>query len=156
MWIDDRGAIKWIEQENSTVARLAADAILLSTMTYQKWRRANGSSSVNAAASASDLPLCIRRCSKREIITKQSYCACEQQLCGSKDQQGIARPQAVPVRDPRAPFSDSFCLWQASLASSEPFPSWVKRRYRGKTFLNKFWNAAADTAASPVFRVTRR
>jgi hypothetical protein len=133
IWVHEREAVRWVEQDKDDVARLAADAVLLSNMTYQT-RRENGRTA-DRAVELDGLPTCIRRCSQRHRIALGG-CSCPYKLC--------ERPKA-PATDKRATFSESFCREQVRLAAESGPPPWARfRTFRGRQRLEDFWAEQAE------------
>ncbi|HTR88820.1 MAG TPA: hypothetical protein VMG62_01765 [Solirubrobacteraceae bacterium] len=135
MWTHERDAVRWVEQGKGELARLAADTVLLSNMTYELRRRDEGRA--DHAVANEDLPPCIRRCSsRRRIVAGDCYCA-----------HGLCRPSQEPVIDMRARFSESFCREQVRLASQKGPPPWMARQLFGGRQLVRFWEHQAAIAA---------
>jgi hypothetical protein len=135
MWIHERDAVKWVEQGKEQVARLAADTVLLSNMTYELRRRDDARA--DDAVASEGLPPCIRRCSNRHrIAVGDCYCT-----------HGLCQQHQEPVIDLRAPFSESFCREQVRLASQHGPPPWTTRPLLGGRQLVRFWEHQAAIAA---------
>jgi hypothetical protein len=139
MWSHERDAVRWVEQGKTEVAQLAADAVLLSNMTY-RLRRNDGVARADAAAACTELPSCMRSSAGREQMSKG--CTCGQGVCDD--------PKDEPaVRAPRAQFTESFCREQARLAVRPGPPSWahgVLPVYRERRRLRAFWEGQAGIA----------
>jgi hypothetical protein len=137
MWIHERDAVRWVEQGKENVAQLAADAVLLSNMTY-RLRKVNAPKADSVAVD-SELPRCIRKSSDRQNIT--DGCECRQGLC--------AHPEDPAVVATRARFSESFCREQVRLVARRGPPPWTGRgiaAYRSKQRLQEFWDRQAEIA----------
>jgi hypothetical protein len=135
IWTHERAAVKWVQQGREAVARLAADTVLLSNMTYEL-RRTDGDAAEKVIA-LDGLPMCIRKCSHRQNIARGG-CTCAYKLCVESKK---------PVTDERAPFSESFCREQMRLVSEKGPPQWVKRgSLRSRRLLEDFWDQQATFA----------
>ena len=133
MWTHERDAVRWVDYDKAEVARLAADAVLLSNMTYLA--REVDLPTADRVACNPDVPRCIRKSSERQRILER--CDCDHGLCGNADN---------PVAAARAPFSESFCREQARLARRTQQPPWMARAllpYRARHRLEDFWDDQA-------------
>lgn len=139
MWVHERDAVRWVEQGKANVARLAADTVLLSNMTYRL--RTIDPDRADSVAGLAALPRCIRKSAQRENITYG--CECAHGLCANAED-----PAVVATR---ARFSDSFCREQARLVAQLGSPPWTERTiaaYRSKRRLEEFWDCQASIAQS--------
>jgi hypothetical protein len=137
LWIHEREAVRWVGRGKEDVARLAADAVLLSNITYEL-RRIKPTDADRAAVS-DELPLCIRRTSQRKKIGEVSHCKCEGGLCGNSES---------PVVDHRAPFSEAFCREQVRMTAQHGPPPWTSGKgRRSRRRLEDFWAQQATVAA---------
>ncbi len=140
MWTDEREVVRWVEQDRTEIAQLAADAILLSNMIYRL--RAIDERKADRVAVDSGLPVCIRNSSDRKNIEKNG-CSCRHGLCVNF---GPLDPDSA-VLSTRARFSESFCREQAGLAVRRRPPPWVARRipsYWARRRLEDFWTSQAE------------
>jgi hypothetical protein len=149
MWRHEGEAVTAVEQGGWKVSRLAADVVLVSNMLYRLWEvddGANGGRShLSEVAEGSDLPPCIRDCSRRKSILPNGGhakgCDCGWSLCGP------SQPPAVTVR--WGVFSESFCREQARLAEEHGPPTWARKGpiRRRSDELAAYWEQAAHVAA---------
>ncbi len=136
MWVHEREAVKWVGRDKADVARLAADTVLLSNLTYEA-RKADEAAADRAVA-LGGLPSCIHIASHRQKIDKGG-CNCEHRLCD---------PPKSPVTNRRARFSEGFCREQVRLVELHGPPPWtIHRTRRSRRKLEEFWRAQASFAA---------
>jgi hypothetical protein len=139
MWGHERDAVRWVELGKPDLAQLAADAVLLSNMTYRL--REDSVDRADETAAAEDLPPCIRKSSCRQRIDSGCEGECSIGLCQARSEQAVLTS--------RAPFSASFCRDQARLIGENGAPRWTTRiSYRRKKSLKEFWDGQANLVQS--------
>jgi hypothetical protein len=139
MWSHERDAVRWTDVDvKADVAQLAADAVLLSNMTYQL--REHDPERADTTAAYTELPTCIRKSSRRHRIDRDCDGACRLGLCSV-----AAEPAVLSTR---AQFSAGFCRDQARLVEQNGVPSWIRIAYRRKQHLKRFWEDQADLVQS--------
>jgi hypothetical protein len=140
MWSHERDAVRWVELGKDDVARLAADVVLLSNMTY-RLRQRHDSKRADQTAALTDLPRCIRRSSGRRTVDEGCDGECEHGLCRDAGDADELEDHAVLAT--RAQFSASFCRDQARLVGRKA-PRWTRIGYGRKKRLKDFWDAQAS------------
>jgi hypothetical protein len=131
IWMHEKQVVRWVGVGRDELARLAADTVLLSNMSYAL--RDEDRQRADQVATQTDLPRCIRSSSRSQII--QGACDCGQGLC---------QPGRPPALERYAPFAESFCREQARLARRKGGPQWVRPRRRAGKRLEEFWAGQAQ------------
>jgi hypothetical protein len=136
VWIHEKEAVSWVAAAKEKLSQLAADAVLLSNMTYEL--RATHPEEADRAAKLDTLPACIRNPRQRHRIA-EGGCSCDH---------GICTTTKAPTQNMRVPFAESFCREQVRLTQQEGRPPWVKPSPFGEAHLSHFWEEQAGELAA--------
>jgi NACHT domain len=139
VWSHESELVGGRPPSNAHLSRLVADVALLNNLTYGLPADELAKNARMLVAKPA-LPRCLSNSIDRHEM--KEACVCDHELCGGD--------RCLPVTLDRAPFSESFCRQQASLARLLGPPPWMSLRFRerrqARDGLAAFWTEMARAA----------